>query len=85
MRKKAIRQRIALTMNDLLHRPDGVEHIVVAVDAAGIKRTHSWRSRTKARQFKSLLKESDITYTEIKIIRREWMDDFVYSEPKEVS
>lgn len=72
-------------MNDLLHRPDGVEHIVVSIDAAGNKRTHAWRSRTKARQFKALLKESDIAYTDITIIRREWMDDYIYKEPTVVS
>lgn len=87
MRKKAIRQRIALSINDLLHRDDGVEHIVMATDAAGITRTHGWRKqgRPKARQFKKLLEESDVTYESIDIVRREWMDGFIYKEPKKIS
>lgn len=75
-----------MTINDLLHRDDGVEHIVMAVDAAGITHTHSWREqgRSKARQFKKLLKESDVVYTEIKIVRREWKNDMIYHNPTEV-
>jgi hypothetical protein len=87
MRKKAIRQRIALSINELLHRDDGVEHIVMAVDGAQITHTHSFRppyALKKARLFKTLLRDSDVTYTNIKIVRRAWQDGFVYKEPEEV-